>query len=322
MAAGHGLVDFGPLLAGLAHGGGDRRFGLVVAVRKTQAVLQVAAGLQVPAQRVAAEQLDRLPCHFGRYERIPVAVAADPGAEAEEAADAEGAIAVVADQARAEIAKQPRHDFPERARHVQVSRHLVEHARPQRPHRLRFPEAHQLRLQPLQLFFPLPAEQVTAIERLQRLAHPAQQAAERDPLGLRGMGREDGANVQAIQELLDLVGRTAGSAQGVDGRADRLAPLGREGRLVAAPQHPHAIAILGQVDQFQVAAVHPHQLLEMIDVQVGQLPLDLRGGLRVATAPPFGQSQQRLTKIQEFARPMFADHAGQFPAEQPHVAAQ
>ena len=39
-------------------------------------------------------------------------------------------------------------------------------------------------------------------------------------------------------------------------------------------------------------------------------------------APPSGQAQQRFRKIEQFARAVLADHAGKFPAEQPHVATQ
>ena len=96
MAASHGFIDLVPLLAALSHGSGNGRFGDVVAVRETQPVFQVAARFQMPAQGVTAEQLERLPCHFSSYERIPVAIAADPGPETQETPNAEGMIAVIA----------------------------------------------------------------------------------------------------------------------------------------------------------------------------------------------------------------------------------
>ena len=82
------------------------------------------------------------------------------------------------------------------------------------------------------------------------------------------------------------------------------------------------MAVLGEVRELQVATVHPHELLQMIDIQAGQPFLDGRGGLRVPVVPPLGQTQQRFRKIEQLARSVLADHAGEFPAEQPHITAQ
>ena len=136
------------------------------------------------------------------------------------------------------------------------------------------------------------------------------------------MGREDGANVQLVQQFLHTLRRDAGLMQGADGRTDRFAAGGRKGRIVALPQDPCAMAIFGQVHQFQVAAFHADNLLQLADVQPGEPLFHRRSGLRVARTPLLGQPQETFRQAQQFAAAMRADHAGQFPAEKAHVAAK
>ena len=96
MAAGHGAIDRRADCCRIFRTAAATAVSVgVVAVGQAQATLQVAAGFQVPPQGVAAEQFQRLPRDFRRDERIAVAVAADPSAKADEAADAEGKVAVV-----------------------------------------------------------------------------------------------------------------------------------------------------------------------------------------------------------------------------------
>ena len=82
------------------------------------------------------------------------------------------------------------------------------------------------------------------------------------------------------------------------------------------------MAIFGQVHQFQVAAFHADELLQLVDVQPGQPLFHRRGGLRITLAPLLGQPQETLGQIEQLAGAVLADHAGQFPAEQAHVAAE
>ena len=322
MAAGHGAIHVRRMFPHLPHGRRNGRFGGVVAVGEAQTVLQIAARLQVPPQGVATEQFEGLPCDLRRDERIAVAVAADPRAKTEETAHMEGIVAVVPGEGRAQIAEKLRHDLPQRSGHVQVATHFFQDTRPQRPYGLGFPEAHQVALQPLQEFLALAAQQVAAVERLQRFAHAAQQAPQRHPLGFRRVGREDGADVELIEQLLHPLRRQARAAERVHSRADRFAPRGGKGRVVAQTQDPYAMAVFGQVHQFQVAAFHAHELLQLGDVQPREALFHGRRGLGITLAPGLRQTQEAAGQVEQFARAVFADHAGQFPTEQPHVAAQ
>ncbi len=91
-----------------------------------------------------------------------------------------------------------------------------------------------------------------------------------------------------IEEFLHALGRHTGGTQRIDGRADRFAPRGRKGRIITLPQDPGAMAIFGQVHQFQVAAFQADNLLQLVVFQPGQTLFHRRGGLRVALAPPLG----------------------------------
>ena len=138
-------------------------------------------------------------------------------------------------------------------------------------------------------------QQIVAIELLQGVPHPPQLGADRAPLGLAGMGRENQFDRQAVECLLHAPRPKSRPALKF---GDRRPPaisesgLGSSSRLALA-QHPHALPVFGDVGQVEKDAERPGDRAGLGVVEggdsFGQLPFGLK-----RAAPPFAGQEPNL----------------------------
>ena len=220
--------------------------------RAEVAVEPLDAAAQQP-QREVVVRPQRFLGHLDGDVGIAVAVAADPAAEAQERG-AHARPRVVLGHRPLEGGAHLRCEVVERLEVVEPVAHLVHHVRLVGARLLRLPERDELLAQVLEERALLLRREVAEVEDAERVADPRELREDRAPLGLRRVRGEHGHHEEAIEQRLHLVAREAGLAHFAHGRADRLphrgAGLVRLAR--AAPQHAHALLLLGEVHELEV----------------------------------------------------------------------
>ena len=276
----------GVVAQALAQGGGQG--GLVrghaqVALEALQVVLvQRERGLAVDEQRVLGDG--------GGDVGVAVAVAAHPGAEAQQGGHGEGMARIVAGERRLEVGIDAGHDLPQRVLEVvEPVVHLVEDGGRALVDLFREPQRRDLLADAVLDLRALAGRQPRVVERLREAGQAAQLVEHGAAARFRGMRGEDGLDEQAVQPALQVLGGHAGGGRGRHRFRDRLLARGLRaglgGGALALAQHAEAVALLGHVHEMEVRGERAHDQARLVQGQ----------GVR---AP-----QQRLALGPEVARP-------------------
>ena len=171
----------------------------------------------------------------------------------------------------------------------QRSAHLVGHAQRDRPQVVGGPEFLNRGQQPAASILAVGGADL--VELAQDSEDPGQLVDRRPAARLRGMRGHDQTQLGPVQQQLDVSGCEPRLGQGGHGLADRARARGRWPPLcprclrrlgVAGPQAPHALVVLGEVDELKPAGQGPHENLGTVEIQLSGQRGELIGRRRVA----------------------------------------
>ena len=249
-------------------------------------------------EAVAPHHVERLRGHGGGDVGVAVAVAAHPRAEGEQRRDRDLLARVALLDRRLELAVELGHDAVERRGEVHQpgvdliqgrggggadlvgAPQLLDRAGDRAP-RLRLVARHRRAL----------VEVAEAGEDARELLD------RRAPPGLGGVGGHDEPQLGAREHLAQLGGGGAALGEVLDRGAQR-AGAGRVAEPALAPaQPPHALVVLGQVDELEPARQRTHQDLGVVEVQGGDQLLELARRRRRARARALSERGRALVEL-------------------------
>ena len=159
-------------------------------------------------QAAVAHQVQRLQRHLGRHVRVAVAVAADPGAEAQQRGHRHAA-GVGAGHGGLQVAVDPRHGVGQRGLEVDdAAAHLVDHRQRGGPQLVRAPQLLHGRAQPVARGLHGAGQVLAALVQQPQLGEHAGQLLQRGPAaGLGGVRGQHQPHLGLLQQLAQLAPR-------------------------------------------------------------------------------------------------------------------
>ncbi len=274
-------------------------------------------------QHVLAGDAGRLARDGRGDEGVAVAVAADPGAEAHErahhgrAATGGGALQRVVDAAvhvRHRGEERLVEDGHDRA-HLVGGRGLLGAQRRRAPEGVDLLEHAALRAARLG-----PAAD-GAVVLLEKRGEPADAGGDRPPSGLGGVRGEDGVEPQALQPLQrGLLADLSGQVR--EGRGDGVGGILALRTGVALAEDAHALVLLGEVHQVEVAGERAGDLVGALDRERVRDPRGLGERLRRLIGVRLDRGDaQALDVLEEPLGAALAQHTAEQRPEHPHVGA-
>ena len=266
--------------------------------RHAQLPLQLGQRVLVEGEGRLPVEAQRLLGDLGGDVGVPVAVAPDPGAEAQEGGHVDVLAGVGDDERLLHLPVQPRHQLPQRLLEVvQAVAHLVEDRGRAAPDLLGEPERGDLLPDAVAQLRALAGRPPRVVELLDEIGQPPQLEENRAPASLGGVGGEDGLDEARRQQLPHPVGSHSGGrrlgqrlldrfsagggprSRGVDPRS--LIELGGLSGPPRPPlqhqlppaQHAQPVVLLGQVDEVEVGREGPDEEPALVHPQtVGARP--------------------------------------------------
>ncbi len=277
------------------------------------------------AERVLGGEGRGLPGHLGGDVRVAVAVAADPGPEEDERArDGRGAPCVAVEQP---VVEPPVH-LGERAeeRGVEDTHRrldLVDDRGLALADRRGAPHGVDLGDEPAVVLGERRAAGTHGVALGQQRGDAADGTGHRAAAGLRGVRRQHGAELEALEAAQRLVPPDLLGELGERLRQRVVDGARRRGGLTL-PQHADAVVLLGEVRQVEVAGEGPGDLLGALEREAGD-DVGRLGQRRAAVVRPVGadgQLAQPLDVVQQVLPAGLAQHRAEQPAQQADVLTQ
>lgn len=154
---------------------------------------------------------------------MAIAVAADPGAEAQEDGHLETVAGVIDGEGAAESLVDAGRNFPNPRRNGEDAVDFFEYGGAARAEEFGLPEDGELSAEVGFEIAAFAGNEIRPVKLLERLAHAAEFGADGAALGFAGVGREDEFNREALEGLLHLRRGEALRLKGGNGGTDRFA---------------------------------------------------------------------------------------------------
>ncbi len=264
-----------------------------------------------------------------RDPRIPVPVAPDPGAEAQEGGHRQGGFRVGGAEGLLHVPVEPGGHVPQGLLEVvEPVAHLIQDGGGAQAHLVRAPQGGDLLPDAVVQVGLRPLGEGAALQGLGQVAQPAQVVEHGAPAGLGGVGGEDRLHGAAGEEGLHGLRRDAGPGGAEQRLQDRLAPRGVSPVYLSPAQDAQAVMLFGHVDQVEVGgegARHEAVLVRREAVHQGQQPGPGRAEVRrraVFPAEGLGARPQLFYQGESGPAGLLGEDVAQEPAQGVDVPAE
>jgi hypothetical protein len=242
--------------------------------------------------------LERAAGHVGGDVRVAVAIAADPGAPAQERADLERLARPGRRQRVLQLAVDQRRHVEERGlEHLQPGPHLVARRRPGGARLLGHVQRQHHLAQPIARVRALARARAGIVELFERAGDLRQQIDHRAAPRLGRVGGQDRHHEQPLEQRAHLVGADSGPGHLGAGGGQRA--VGRRVGAVAAAEDADPVLLLGRVEQVEEQRERARDQLERVEIELGVAGSEaLAPALELAGAQPDGVALDPLHQRQ------------------------